>query len=105
MRCGVWQLSENTETLNEVRHQQRYFFFAGFFSLLSFDSLEAASLLAASLATESFSLLPASFASVAGLSALSPSLAPGFFPPYSSPHQPPPLNLNKSPLLTPPTFP
>src|SRR5258708_33370649 len=53
-----------------------YFFFAGFFSLLSFESLEAPSLLA-----DSFSLFPASCVSVAGLSALSPSLAPGFFPP------------------------
>src|SRR5258708_15083927 len=57
-------------------NRSAYFFFAGFFSLLSFESLEAASLLA-----DSFSLFPASFVSVAGLSALSPSLAPGFFPP------------------------
>src|SRR5260370_32434925 len=105
IRRGVWQLSENTQTLNEVRPQQRYFFFAGFFSLLSFDSLEAASLLAASLAAESFSLLPASFASVAGLSALSPSLAPGFFPPYSVTYQPAPLNLKEGAVVTGSTLP
>src|SRR5437879_3441696 len=55
-----------------------YFFFAVFFSL---DSLEAVSFVAGSFAALSFSLPAASFVSVAGLSALSPSPPLVFFPP------------------------
>jgi hypothetical protein len=58
-----------------------YFFFAGFFSLLSFESLEDDSFEAASLLADSFSLLAESFVSVPGVSALSPSPGAAFFPP------------------------
>src|SRR5260370_37456635 len=57
-------------------NRSAYFFFAGFFSLLSFESLYAASLLA-----DSSSLFPSSFFTFPGLSSLSHSLAPGICPP------------------------